>query len=117
MAFARQTLMPFDESNRIIQGLWIGPELSVMEQLSIVSFLRNGHDYHLYTYAEFPNVPDGALIKDANAILPSSRIFQYKDRPSYAGFSNHFRYKLLCAHGGWWGGKGRCFFLCLFVFC
>src|ERR1043165_5401661 len=102
MAFARQTLMPFDESNRIIQGLWIGPELSVMEQLSIVSFLRNGHDYHLYTYAELPNVPAGALIKDANAILPSSQIFQYKDRPSYAGFSNHFRYKLLFEHGGWW---------------
>jgi hypothetical protein len=34
--------------NDIIQGLWVGPELSVMEQLSVSSFLRHGHQYHLY---------------------------------------------------------------------
>lgn len=91
-----------EESNRVIQGLWIGPELSVMEQLSIASFLRNGHAYHLFTYNELPNVPDGTVIKDGNEILPASAIFQYKDRPSYAGFSNFFRYKLLLERGGWW---------------
>jgi mannosyltransferase OCH1-like enzyme len=90
------------EGNRIIQGLWIGSELSVMERLSIVSFLRNGHEYHLYAYDELPNVPAGAIIKDANEILPASEIFQYKDRPSYAGFANYFRYKLLFERGGWW---------------
>ena len=88
--------------NRIIQGLWIGPQLSIMEQLSIASFLRNGHDYHLYIYNELPNVPKGAVIRDASEILPASAIFQYKDRPSYAGFSNFFRYKLLLERGGWW---------------
>src|SRR5437763_16269280 len=88
--------------NRIIQGLWIGPKLSIMEQLSIASFLQNGHDYHLYIYNELPNVPKGAVIRDASEILPASAIFQYKDRPSYAGFSNFFRYKLLLERGGWW---------------
>src|SRR5437016_6886743 len=88
--------------NRIIQGLWIGPKLSIMEQLSIASFLRNGHDYHLYIYNELPNVPKGAVIRDASEILPASAIFQYKDRPSYAGFANFFRYKLLLERGGWW---------------
>ena len=39
---------------------------------------------------------------DASEILPSSRIFQYKGRPSYAGFANFFRYKLLLERGGWW---------------
>jgi Glycosyltransferase sugar-binding region containing DXD motif len=91
-----------DESNRVIQGLWIGSELSVMERLSVVSFLRQGHEYHLYTYNELPDVPDGVVVKDANAILPASAIFQYKERPSYAGFANQFRYQLLLERGGWW---------------
>jgi mannosyltransferase OCH1-like enzyme len=88
--------------NKTIQGLWIGPELSRMEQLSISSFLQNGHDYHLYVYDEVKNVPAGTVIRDANEILPAARIFQYKHRPSYAGFSNFFRYKLLLDRGGWW---------------
>lgn len=87
-------LMPL-ELNKTIQGLWIGPELSVMEQLSISSFLLNGHDYHLYVYDDVKNIPFGAVVMDANEILASSRIFQYKRSPSYAGFANSFRYKLL----------------------
>ena len=88
--------------NKTIQGLWIGPELSLMEQLSISSFLQNGHDYHLYVYDEVKNIPAGTVIRNANEILPAARIFQYKHRPSYAGFANHFRYKLLLERGGWW---------------
>ncbi|MDQ2976855.1 MAG: hypothetical protein M3R69_15775 [Acidobacteriota bacterium] len=90
------------DANKVIQGLWIGPGLSVMEQLSITSFLRNGHEYHLYVYDAVKNIPVGTVIKQANEILPASRIFQYKDRPSYAGFANLFRYKLLLERGGWW---------------
>ncbi len=89
-------------ANQIIQGLWIGPELSVMEQLSVASFLANGHDYHLYVYSEVKNIPTGTTVRDANEILPSTDIFQYTGRPSYAGFSNFFRYKLLLERGGWW---------------
>ncbi|HMG34888.1 MAG TPA: glycosyltransferase [Blastocatellia bacterium] len=90
------------DKNRIIQGLWIGPELSIMEQLSITSFLQNGHEYHLYTYSEVRNIPRGTTVKDASEVLPSKRIFQYKEYPTYAGFSNFFRYKLLLERGGWW---------------
>jgi len=89
-------------SNDIIQGLWIGSALSTMEQLSIASFLGHGHQYHLYVYDEVKNVPAGTSVKDANEILPAASIFQYRDRPSYAGFSNYFRYKLLFERGGWW---------------
>jgi len=88
--------------NKIIQGLWVGPELSVMEQLSIASFLQHGHDYHLYVYDEPKNVPQGTVIRDANEILPSSSVFQYQHSPSYAGFANFFRYKLILERGGWW---------------
>jgi mannosyltransferase OCH1-like enzyme len=90
---------PIDD---VIQGLWIGSELSIMEQLSISSFLQNGHEYHLYVYDELKNVPASTVLKDANEILPASRIFQYKHQASYAGFANFFRYKLLLERGGWW---------------
>lgn len=93
---------PAADSNKTIQGLWIGPELSLLEQLSIASFLRNGHEYHLYVYNEPQNIPAGTIVKDANQILSSSSIFQYREYASYAGFANFFRYKILLEHGGWW---------------
>jgi hypothetical protein len=86
----------------IIQSLWIGPRLSTMERLSITSFLRNGHPFHLYAYQRIEEVPDGAVVLDANEILPSSRIFKYTGYDTYSGFSNFFRYKLLREKGGWW---------------
>lgn len=88
--------------NRIIQGMWIGRELSAMEQMSISSFLANGHQYHLYSYEDVQRVPQGAVVRDASEILPASMIFQYTRFKSYAGFSNYFRYKLLLEKGGWW---------------
>lgn len=93
---------PQFDPNKIIQGLWIGHELSVLEQLSIASFLRNGHEFHLYVYDDLKNVPGGTVLKDAAEILTSDRIFQYRDQPTYAGFANFFRYKLLLERGGWW---------------
>ena len=88
--------------NEIVQSLWIGDRLSSMEQLSIRSFLQHGHEYHLYGYEPVENLPKGAVARDAREILPAASIFQYADYPSYAGFSNFFRYKLLLERGGWW---------------
>ena len=85
----------------IVQGLWIGGSLSILERLSISSFLKNGYEYHLYTYEEVKNSPDGAIIKDGNEILPQSEIFTYKNG-SVSAFSNLFRFMLLYKKGGWW---------------
>jgi mannosyltransferase OCH1-like enzyme len=73
-----------------------------MQQLSIASFLANGHAYHLYVYEDLKGIPAGTVVKDGNDILPASRIFQYRDYPTYAGFANYFRFKLLFDRGGWW---------------
>lgn len=86
----------------VIQSLWIGKKLTVMEKLSISSFLKNGHSFNLYIYEDVKGIPEGVNIMDANKILPSKKIFKYKHYNSYAGFANLFRYKLLYEKGGYW---------------
>jgi hypothetical protein len=86
----------------IVQGLWIGKSLSLMEQLSIRSFLANDHEYHLYVFEDVENVPMGVTLKNANEILSADRIFKYKQHDSFSAFSNFFRYKLLHERGGYW---------------
>jgi hypothetical protein len=85
-----------------IQSLWIGGELSPMEQLSIASFLHHGHTFDLYAYDEVTNVPQGTTLRDANEILPRERIFRYREHDTVSGFSNYFRYRMLLEKGGWW---------------
>lgn len=86
----------------IIQSLWIGERLSVMERLCISSFLYYGHEFHLYVYDNVKDVPSKTILKDASKIIPADKIFKYKDHNSYAGFSNLFRYKMLLEKGGYW---------------
>ncbi|HEX4964104.1 MAG TPA: glycosyltransferase [Thermoanaerobaculia bacterium] len=86
----------------VIQTLWIGPQLSTLERLALRSFLAHGHEVHLYAYGQVRGVPPGAVVRDAREILPEAAVFLYHDVPSYSGFSNFFRYKLLLERGGWW---------------
>ncbi len=90
------------ETGPVIQCLWIGSSLSLLEQLSIRSFLQNGHPYHLYIYDDVKNVPDGVTLKNAGDILSSSQIFKYSQHDTYSAFANLFRYKLLLEKGGYW---------------
>ena len=86
----------------VIQSLWVGDRLSTMERLCISSFLQNGHPFHLYVYNNITNAPKGTVLKDASEIISPDKIFKYKDRDTYAGFSNMFRYKLLLEKGNYW---------------
>jgi hypothetical protein len=89
----------------VIQSLWVGRPLSVHERLAMTSFLRHGHEYHLYCYDDVGSVPAGVVVKDGSEILPASEIFRYQHGPargSLSAFSNLFRYKLLLDRGGWW---------------
>src|SRR6266849_5770218 len=94
--------MPALASRPPVQALWIGSRLSTLERLVVASFLRNGHEFHLYAYEDPEGVPNGAKVLDGNEILPASRIFTYQSNGSVAGFANFFRYKLLLERGGWW---------------
>jgi hypothetical protein len=98
------------EENKIVHGLWIGKHLSLVELLCLHSFLRQGHEFHLWTYDQLETpVPSGIFIEDASQIIASDEVFAYRNRNqfghgkgSYAGFSDIFRYRLLYLKGGWW---------------
>ena len=85
----------------IVQSLWIGNELSIVEQLCIKSFLQNGHEFHLYTYGSVANIPEGTQVKDAGEIIPNEEIFMYSTG-TYAVFSDWFRWTLLFEKGHFW---------------
>lgn len=96
---------PVGPSHAVVQSMWIGDRLGVLERLTIQSFLDHGHPFHLFLYGPCADVPEGTVIRDAREILPDSAIFTYKagygaGLPS--GFANLFRYALLHAQGGWW---------------
>lgn len=83
-------------SNSIIQSLCIGNKnFGVMEELSINSYLRNGHQFHLYTYDNNIKVPRGTMLFDANEILERNSLDD-------SILSDIFRYQLLHLKGGWW---------------
>lgn len=98
------------EQNKIVNGLWIGNELSILELLTLSSFVKQGHQFNLWVYDEIKTpLPGGVEIQNANEILPESKVFRYKNANKYghgkgsvAGFSDLFRYKLLYEKGGWW---------------
>ena len=91
--------------NKAVQSLWIGDSFSNIEKMSASSFVKQGHEYHLYCYKEIKNVPENIKIIDANEIIPESEIFSYQvgiGKGSYSAFSNIFRYKLIYERGGFW---------------
>ena len=88
----------------VVQSLWIGPRLGVMEAAAARSHLARGHAYHLYVYDEVAGAPPGVELKDAAAVLPRSAVACYAAGPvrgSYAVFANYFRYALLVDRGNW----------------
>lgn len=90
-----------NESNKIIQSLWVNGSLNSLQQLCIRSYLDNGHEFHLYTYNLQMNVPSGTILKQADAIIPQKDVF-FDDRAGLCSFADLFRYELLYQLGGWW---------------
>lgn len=97
----RPAVVPYDP-NHVIQSLWIGSRLSAMENLCIRSFLANGHSFHLYVYGPCENVPSGAVVLDANSVIPEKSIQDGYHRVNSAFFSDMFRYILLQRSERWW---------------
>lgn len=93
------------KSYDVAQFLWVEGKLSTVEKLCLASFLDHGYEVHLYSYRDVSGIPKGVKVKSGTDILPSSKLFLapgVNNKPSYAAFSDLFRYHLLTEKGGWW---------------
>lgn len=78
-----------------IAALWIGGDLSFLEQLCLKSFLDVGHHVKLYSYEPIGNAPEGIEAADANEILGQANFLRHNRTASPALHSDLFRYHLL----------------------
>ncbi|MCV3346541.1 glycosyltransferase [Campylobacter lari] len=96
-----------------ISSFWYTPKgykgISLMELLSIKSFIDNGYKFILYTY----NLDDKIFrtldelfndfeLKNANEIVPFKNYFRDDRGAGVAAFSDYFRFNLLYLKGGVW---------------
>lgn len=84
-----------------IVTFWHGP-LSWLERLCLSSFVRQGHDVHLYAYDAPEALPRGVVWRDAADILPRENLTFYKGKGTVAVFSDQFRLHLLNKGLGIW---------------
>jgi alpha 1,4-glycosyltransferase len=85
-----------------LHSLWIGPRLTWLEQLCVVSWLAHDHRAVLWTYQPVEGVPRGVEIRNAREILPESAITYHRFSGSVSLFSNRFRYHLLQQYHATW---------------
>ena len=81
-----------------VHMLWITGELSRLARLSLASFLAEGYQVKLWSYAPLPLDVMGAERRDANDVVPAGG----GDMVNVAYLSNLFRYRLLAEWGGVW---------------
>lgn len=79
----------------LIAALWIGGDLSFLEQLCLKSFVDAGHHLRLYRYGPIGNAPAGVELADAAEILPQHDFLRHGRTESPALHSDLFRYRLL----------------------
>src|SRR6266436_7200436 len=86
-------------SNEIINCVWLGSELSKMEQLCIRSYQNHGHEVHLYVSSSVAGIPAGTIIRNIEEVIPPERSKPYKHAGQYVDYV-----KALIAFqlGGWY---------------
>ena len=74
--------------------------MSMIQKISLASFIYHKHDIVLYVYDMNMSVPIGIKKVDANEIIPEDKIFLSDG--SYAAFSDMFRYRMIQKTGRAW---------------
>jgi len=93
-----------------VHMVWIGDNLSLLEQLTIKLYQQKGVIPNLWTYNEIKNVPEGTILRDASEILSKDSLFSFQGcKPSDIGFygsyshwSDRFALAVLQKYGGWY---------------
>jgi|SRR5579862_3242861 len=88
-----------DSSNKIIQGVWFASELTAMQQLCIRSYIDHGHEFHLYVAGPTKGVPEGTIIKDANAFVSENERRKFPHNTQAADLC---RVLIVLKEGGWY---------------
>jgi hypothetical protein len=78
-----------------IASLWIGGQLTWLEQLCLKSFADAGHHTTLYSYEPIPNIPEGVHAGDAEEIFPSDPMYRHARTGSPAIHADLWRLNLL----------------------
>lgn len=78
-----------------IASLWIGGQLSWLEQLCLKSFADAGHHITLYSYAPIANIPEGVHAGDASDIFPGEPMYKHARTGSPAIHADIWRLQLL----------------------
>lgn len=85
-----------------IASLWIGTELSWLEQLCLKSFVDAGHPTILYSYQPIANIPAGVEPADAADIFPAEPMYRHSRTGSPAIHADLFRLHLLAKTESIW---------------
>lgn len=83
---------------------WNSNNLSIYENLSLTSFVKNGFDVNLYSFYNI-KLPKGVKLKNASTILDKNEINRYKHagkKNCLAAFADKFRIELQKKKLGWW---------------
>lgn len=78
---------------RPVASLWIGERLHYLNQLCLLSHVRQGHPTTLYCTDRVQNVPDGVEVRPAEEIMTIDRDLVRQTSESF--LSNVFRYRMI----------------------
>lgn len=85
---------------REVGTLWIGGQLSWVEQLCLKSFVDAGQKITLFHYDTIPNVPQGVICRDGREVIDTDDFIKYDKKNSYALFADLFRLHMIHRNPG-----------------
>jgi hypothetical protein len=85
---------------RPVASLWIGEKLHYLNQICLLSHVRQGHPTTLYCTDTVTNVPEGVTVRPASEIMSIDMDIVRQTSESF--LSNVFRYKMIQATDAVW---------------
>lgn len=86
-------------------SLWVGEELTYLEQLSLRSALHQGHQFRVFSYSpkELRGVPAGVEVRDASEVMSRDKLISYAGCANGVALgANLWRYHMLAKGYGIW---------------
>ena len=85
-----------------INCFWFGGPLGEVEQICLLSILKQGHRVRIFCYETTSSVPSGIELADAREILPREEFIFHRESGSPAIGASKFRYHMMKKGLGVW---------------